>query len=607
MKNKIILACLLLWTQQSFAQSDTVQLKEATLSDTYLLRFTETQSTLYLSDSVLEKNQHSLTSLLNYNSGIYFKENGSGMVSSASFRGTTAQQTAVIWNGININSQTSGQTDFNTINIRGFDNITVKAGGGSVAYGSSAIGGSVHLNNDLKFTKDFSNQLALNYGSFNSYGLNLNSKYSDEQMSINIGFSRNASDNDYEFIGTNQKNSNGQYYNNNVNVSAGYKFNPKNILKFYGNLFDGERHFSLPTTGATKTKYHDYNTRSLIEWNGFYGKLTSKLRLAHLGEEYRYYATLNTESVEFADINSWIAKYDLSFTVNPDLLLNAVLDFTQNEGNGSGIGENKRQIGSASLFMKHQLGSKFLYELNLRTELTDNYNSPLLYSLGLKYKVTGFYDITLNASKNFRIPTFNDLYWAGNSDLNLKPELSNQAEIGNHLHFKNFSFELTAYYNSVEDFLQWVPRPGGVWKPENTHDVQIYGLESLLNYKKSFQNHHFELNGIYAYTVSENKDTGKQLIYVPFHKATASLGYSWKRISAYYQFLFNGAVYTQSDNADELNSYSVSNLGIDYGLGKNNRYKIGFQVLNLWNEDYQSTLNRPMPGRNFNTYVNLTF
>src|SRR5690606_17384690 len=129
MKNILFFAWIVICVPQSFAQSDTVELKEATISDTYLLRFSETKHTLFLSDSVLEKNAHSLTSLLNYNSVIYFKENGYGMVSSPAFRGTTAQHTAVIWNGVNINSQTSGQTDFNTVMTSGLDYISVQSGG----------------------------------------------------------------------------------------------------------------------------------------------------------------------------------------------------------------------------------------------------------------------------------------------------------------------------------------------------------------------------------------------------------------------------------------------------------------------------------------------
>jgi iron complex outermembrane receptor protein len=113
------------------AADSIVALREVTVSDVSLRKFSASQSVAILNDSVIAKNAASLTALLSYNSLIYFKENGLGMVSSPAFRGTTAQQTAVIWNGLNINSQLNGQTDFNTVTTANYDHISVRAGGGS--------------------------------------------------------------------------------------------------------------------------------------------------------------------------------------------------------------------------------------------------------------------------------------------------------------------------------------------------------------------------------------------------------------------------------------------------------------------------------------------
>ena len=126
MKLKLLFAFLFLG-QSLFAQNDTIKLNEVVVSDVQLRDNTVSQTVLQLNDSIIHQNQPALTSLLNYNSVIYFKENGYGMVSSASFRGTTAQQTAVLWNGININSQLLGQTDFNTVTTRDFNAISVKS------------------------------------------------------------------------------------------------------------------------------------------------------------------------------------------------------------------------------------------------------------------------------------------------------------------------------------------------------------------------------------------------------------------------------------------------------------------------------------------------
>ncbi|RYD83931.1 MAG: TonB-dependent receptor, partial [Sphingobacteriales bacterium] len=245
------LLLLLLLCQNLFAQTDSiVQIQEVLITDTQLRDFSNSQSVQTLNDSVIGRNTASLTSLLQYNTVIYFKENGLGMVSSPSFRGTTAQQTAVIWNGININSQLNGQTDFNTLNTRDFKTITARAGGGSVIYGSSAIGGSIHLNSDLSFDKKFDNELRTDYGSYNTLGLNYNLLASGETFSSNVNISHNSSDNDYEFPGYNNvRNDNGQYKNTSVNAAFAYKLNAKNILRLYSYMFDGNRHFSR-TLGA---------------------------------------------------------------------------------------------------------------------------------------------------------------------------------------------------------------------------------------------------------------------------------------------------------------------------------------------------------------------
>jgi len=606
MKNKFILLCFLLGFKLLTAQNDTVQLQEATLSDSYFLRFSETQSKTILSDSVLEKNSSSLTSLLNYNSTIYFKENGLGMVSSPSFRGTTAQQTAVVWNGINVNSAFLGQTDFNTVNPRSAGQVIIKPGGGSVVYGSSAIGGSIHLNDELIFRENFKNNLSASYGSFNSYGMNLASQFSTDRISFNLKVGHNGSDNDYEFPGSNEKNINGQYYNHSLNISSGYKIGRSNIIKLYGNLYDGERHFSLVSANATKTKYHDYNNRALAEWNGFYGKFISKLKLAYLNEEYRYYPALETTNFNFGKAQTAMAKYDLGFNLNRNIFLNAIIDFANSTGK-TDMYSADRKTSSASIMVKHKVNRELLYEVSFRKEFTDAYDAPFLYSFGLKYDWADFYRITLNASKNFRMPTFNDLFWPGTGNPDLKPETSYQAELGNQFHSNDFSFLVTVYYNSVKGMIRWIPLGSGLSAPENTDNVRIYGAESILNYKKNFGKHFFEINGTYAYNVSENRETKMQLAYVPFHKATASLGYSRNRVSAYYQFLYTGKVFTDLTNKNELDAYTVSNLGLEFALGKKHNYRLGAQVMNLWNEEYENVLNRPMPGTNWNFYMNFKF
>ena len=596
--------------QVIYSQTDSITtLENVYLKSVRLKDSAYTTNITILNDSVLRKNQASLTNLLNYNSTVYFKENGLGMVSSPSFRGTTASQTAVLWNGININSQTTGQTDFNTINIRGYNKIELKPGGSSVADGSGAIGGTINLVNQLEYDAGFSNEIFANYGEFNTYGLDYRTSFSSKKLSFMLGVARNGSDNDYPYPETERINSNGHYQNTNISFASSSKLDSKNTLKVFANIYKGRRNFSVPTPNALKTKYTDFNTRSLIEWERVLGKFISNLKVATTTEEYRYFGNIASDFYTTATVNSLIAKYGLDYAFSNNILLSLGANYTRNDGKGSDIQAEIRNLAAAVVSFKHKISKSVLYEISLRQEANEAYGNPLLYSAGLSAQLTDFYQLKLNTSKNYRIPTYNDLYWQGLGNTDLKPEESYQGEISNNFQIKNASLSVTAYYNSVKNLLRWVPGSDGIFRPENTNQVQIYGLESILNLEKKIDSHLFSFSATYAYTVSENEETRKQLIYVPFHKFTASVGYGFKNFSAYYQYLNNGEVFTTTDNATEhiLNSYMVANLGAEYALGKQKKYKLGVQVLNLWDEAYESVQNRPMPGRNYNCYINLIF
>lgn len=605
--NNVFVVFLLFLGQLAFSQDSLLlQIKEVVITDNLLKDYSQTQKIETLNDSVIKRNPSFLTSVLNYNSLIYFKENGLGGASSPSFRGTTASQTAVIWNGININSQTLGQADFNTINTLGFNNIAIKSGGGSVLYGSSAIGGSIHLNNDLHFYDTFENELLLRYGIFNTFDGRFQTKVASDKYSLNVGFTHSFSDNDYEWIGKNRKNLNGAFENSTFNADFGYKLSQNNILKFHSQYFKGERHFSLIIPTETPTKYHNTDIKNLLEWTSFFDKFTSRVKLAHLYEQYKYFPHIDDPYHTFGEVESFIAKYDLAYDVSDKIKLNSVLDFTQNKGQGSDIHNEKRQIGSGSLMFKHLISDKFLYEIALRKEITNNYESPFLYSLGMKYDFTDFYSVKFNASKNFRIPTFNDLYWTGSGNPDLKPETSYQAEITNMFTIKSVGITLTTFYNDIKDMLRWLPN-GSVWTPVNTDEVQIFGFEAGLSYSKSFGKHTLNLNGNYGYTSSKDKKTDKYLIYVPNHKANAQLSYGYETLNIYSEFLYLGEVYTRSDNNSRYNldAYQVVNVGTDYTFKKN--YTLGIKVQNIMNTYYESVENRPLPGRNFMMYVNIHF
>ena len=592
----------------AFSQTDSITvLEEVLVIPTKLKEFSTGQTLTSLQDSLLLQNKPSLISALNFNTPIYFKENGLGMVASPSFRGTNASQTAVLWNGININSRFNGQTDFNTINTGSYDAINIRGGGGSVIYGTGAIGGTVHLTNEVDFKKHFKNRVYLGYGSFNTYDARYQLTTADKNWSTKISFSRNQSDNDFEYIDADRKNLNGAFYNNSLNAVFGYRFNENNTLKFYSEVFESERHFSLIRPSENRTKYEDVSLKNLLEWEVSGKKITSIARVAYLKEEYKYFPNIETESFTFGEANTVIGKYDFSYQFSKKIKLNAILSHEYTDGEGSSIPQNERNISSGALLLKHLVNEKWAYEIAARKELTNDYESPLLFSFGSGYSFTDFYKLKLNVSKNFRIPTYNDLYWATGGNPDLAAEEAMQYEIGNEFLFNNFKITLTGYYNDIKQMINWVPGSSGYWTPKNIDKVATYGAEFLLNYKKQFGRHLLAVNGTYAYTVSENKITEKQLIYVPYHKATGSIYYAFQDLFIETQALYNGEVFTRSDNNPRYNldAYWLWNAGLGYHISKS--FTLGGKVRNLLNSDYQNVEDRRMPGTNYTIYLTLNF
>ena len=589
---------------QVFGQRDgVIVLDEVILSDAKLLHFSKGTKVRVVNDSVQEKSGSSLTDLLRYNSNIYFKENGYGMVSSASFRGTNAQQTAVVWNGININSQLTGQTDFNTLIPGNYGDVVVRSGGGSVQYGSGAVGGAILLNDSFRFNDGWKNSLQSSYGSFNTSKLAFNTSLGKEKTSLQIGINHIASDNDYKYLGTDLRNENGAYDQLNINANVGFILSDQQILKVYHNTFNGDRDFSGTLTAPADENYRDLNHRSLIELSSFNERKIARLKVGHLYERYRYFPNNQREEFSFGQANTLLANYDYKYQLNK-ITLNGIIDFSSIWAKGTSIENAQRSFVSGTFLFSHELSDKLNYGINLRQEIVSDYQNPFLFSLNSSYKVAKNYIININGSKNHRVPTFNDLYWSGagaSGNLEVLPETSWQVEIGQTIEVKNIALSLNAYSITTDNLIQWRPNTQGVWMAMNVQDVSQYGMELGFDWKRKWGNQELVWESEYAYTKSIDNTTKNQLLYVPEHMLRSNLAYQYKKLVAFYQFLYNGSVYTTTDNSDSLSSYTVGNIGLDYHWPNISGIKfiLGLKVNNLFNKNYQNVAYRPMPNRNF--------
>ncbi len=591
----------LLATLSSFAQDTIRQLDEVRVADVQWRVFSRSRTLKVVPDSLLW-HQNSLKTLLSRTTALYFRENGAGMVASVSFRGTTASQTAVVWNGIAINSLLNGQTDFNTILTEGFGHVVVRPGGGGVGYGSGAIGGTVHLDNVFRYGQEFRHSLYSRYGSFDTYGVAFHVRGGSERWSVDATLSRNESQNDYAIPGG--RNRNGHYYNMGSNVAIGYRPNAANEFRLYQQVYDGHRHFSLLNPSDTPTQYLDFNSRHMLEWLSEHGRFVGKAKVAYVTERYRYFEDVEAPSYRQGRSRTLLVRYDGTYSFGNGIKLNGIADVSESEANGDDIRRADRRTGTAAISLRHELTPQFTYEAGIRKDAVSGYASPLLFSAGVAFQPNKVFRWTANLSRNFRAPTFNDLYWQGAGNESLRPEVAVQGEIGQEVTTRFGRFGLTLFDGRIRDMIRWVPVSGGVFRPENVDRVHFRGIETQYHFEKQSARWMTILDASYAYTQSRNVQTGNQLMYVPYHNAMAAVSVRYRHATLRLEQRYTGSVYLQSDNdpTRKLPDYALSNAAIEYASGA---ITAGCRIDNIGNVSYQAMEGRYMPLRHYTFYITL--
>lgn len=587
------------------SQNDPVnQLDEIVLRGNFSPVLSSGYQVRVIPDSIFDQNFESLGNLLQRQSNFYFKQNGNGMVSSISLRGTSASQTGVYWNGIAINSALNGQTDFNSLQASGFDEVEIRKGGGSVLLGSGAIGGAVNLKDRVMFSPEKKLMVSAGAGSFNTYYGQLKALWSTEKLFFKIAGGALNSKNDYPFSGTDLENENGEYGNYNLSSTLAYRLNDSHSLSLNAVLFDNDRNLPGTLTSESRSKLNNRDQRLLIDWKYLGNRFTSSLKAAFLYEDFTYLFDKKVKDQEsFGKSNRFIGKYDFSYFLKHDLFVKAGMEFINAKGSGNSLPRAEQNDFSVYLLFHHQPVQAFMYNISLRAGVSSVYDIPFIYSIDGKYLLNRFFTLRGAFSSNYRLPTFNDLYWEPGGNPDLKPEKSLSGEIGVEFSRDKISLGGTFFMIKSDDLIQWSPVGNDVWQARNISEASNYGLEFTAEAEHSFNAHYFKLKLQYDFTRALDEATQNQLIYVPEHKANSILDYSWKKWSFSYNLQYVGAVFITTSNSQSLDDYWLSDVTLSKAFLQN-KLQLGVSVKNLFQENYQSVAYRPMPGRNFLMHIN---
>lgn len=233
-------------------------------------------------------------------------------------------------------------------------------------------------------------------------------------------------------------------------------------------------------------------------------------------------------------------------------------------------------------------------------------------------------DFTVRAftKRSFRMPTFNDLYYADMGNSKLNPERVTQYSAGMAFErnrkrlFSRVAFSADAYYNKVKDKIVAYPKGQQFrWTMLNLGVVDIRGVDvtGLVTVSPAVD-FDFTLRTQYTYqraidiTNPEDNYYRDQIPYIPHHSGSAIVNIRWKNWYADYSFIYVGERYNQQENIryNYTQPWYTSDISLSSDFCVNNvKFKCRIDVNNLFSQDYDVIINYPMPKRNYRFTVQL--
>lgn len=588
-----------------------------------------------------------ISELLSSYSPVFIKSYGRGSSATASFRGTAPSHTQVYWNGIRLNSPMRGDVDFSLFPVYFIDDVSLEYGGSSLQSGSGALGGAILLNNKPDWSDRMSIRYVQSLESFSTDREYLNLGFGNHKIQLKTRLFSDRSKNDFPYFNYGvlpmheavQKNA--DYSKQGLLQEAYFKANRNT---FSAKIWAYQSHRNLPQLmsfeGDARTeKQTDRIFRAVVSWNYF----AEKSKLEWVGGVNRTELNYFRSSTEANFVNfdsqslekSWTSLLNFDWTplknLNFNWSWNTTYDLVSVFDRAQNLGYNHNRLELSLLNAAHwNTSDKVSLSFLMRSELYNSNLTGVIPSFGIEYFLTENQQnsLKLNFARNFHQPSLNDLYWLPGGNPDLKPEKGYSGDLAYVFACKKnkltFSGQLSTFVSLIDDWIVWQPSASGAyyWEATNLRKVFSRGAEIQFLLKKIVANTmQFDLRGNYSYTATSNVDAvpsvdqsrGKQLIYIPKHKANlfAKAGYkSWYlKINA----PFTGKRYTSSNNEESdyekvLNSYWLVNLNLGKTFDlKAFRADVTAGIENLMNADYMAILWRPMPGRCYSLTIQLSY
>lgn len=566
----------------------------------------------------------SIGSLLTQQVPVFVKSYGFNGLATLSFRGASAAQSAVLWNGVPIQNAALGIADVSILPVMFMSNVSIIYGGSSALYGSGNVGGALLLSDgNAVFEKRRSLSVSGSAGSFGQYAGGAEAMAANSKWNISAKILLQSANNDFRFTnnaGSRQSISNSRLMGQAAQLRVAHLVKNVGVFQLWAWWQQYSR--EIPPALFESNSYKQQVDGSLKLLLGWAGNATKN------GQWYARSSFIQDE-ISYADqavqLNSSARTYQYFHEVgwqkavgkNSKLLLFSPLQLSWIESEATSGKKQQNKIALGGAYDIKLLDRKLDIALNGRIESVDstggvagNGSRFLLPGINGSYLLTSWLRLRANVQRTYRLPTLNELYYYPGGNAQLKPEYGWSEDAG---YTATFAYrkikvfhDVSVFNRNIHDWIIWLG--GAIWTPHNIAEVHSRGVETenRLEYTLANWQLHLKVNTAYVLsnTVSSyiynDGSVGRQIPYAPRYNGQLNVGFTYKRLYFNYNHTYTGYRFTVADESAYLRPYHTGNVQLMYNASlRQHAVQLTAQCNNIWGESYNVVFSRPMPGINF--------
>ncbi|RDL45166.1 TonB-dependent receptor [Marinomonas piezotolerans] len=222
----------------------------------------------------------------------------------------------------------------------------------------------------------------------------------------------------------------------------------------------------------------------------------------------------------------------------------------------------------------------FSAQLNIRQDDHERYGSSTTGGIALGYALDEAHQLRASYGTAFRVPSFNDLYWPGFGNENLKPGESETVELGINATYSQFFWDAAVYQTEYKNLID-----ASSTSVSNVAVARMQGVEL----SSGFDWDQWRVQTALSFLDAKDLDSGKRLRRRAEKSARIDVDRAIENGGLGFSVIGYGERYDDKANTRRLPGYALLNLRAHYEFAED--WEAKFTVKNALDKDYVTTRN----------------